>query len=156
MNSLQYLTVQDVLWINLQITKKVQHYNYARLEEATFYQYAYGESNSLIPQAGRFLYGFPKLHPFDAGNEATGFVAVMAFLKLNGIELSLDDASGVEWHRSNRSRQSVATAALEAIAKTHSDDGHHGHPNVRSAIRSVLDEFPNTVRALTENPIPVG
>ena len=55
MAALQYLTVQDILWINLQVTKKVQHFNYARLEEATFYQYAYGDSNTLLPQAARFV-----------------------------------------------------------------------------------------------------
>ena len=34
-----------------ELSRKVQHFNYARLEEATFYQYAYGESSNLIPQA---------------------------------------------------------------------------------------------------------
>lgn len=48
--TLHYLTVQDVLWINLQATRKVQHFNYAKLEEATYCQYAYGESNTLLPK----------------------------------------------------------------------------------------------------------
>ena len=32
MANLQYLTVQDMLWINLQTTKKVQHFQYAKLD----------------------------------------------------------------------------------------------------------------------------
>ncbi len=49
--SLKYLTVQDMLWINLQATKKVQHFRYALLEEATYYQYGYGASRQSRPDA---------------------------------------------------------------------------------------------------------
>src|SRR5688500_6656775 len=93
--SLRYLTVQDILWINVQVTRKVNRYDYARLEEATFYQYAYGDSEELVKQAQRFLRGFVKQKPFEAGNEPTAFVACMAFLQMNGsgIGLSDEDAS---------------------------------------------------------------
>src|SRR5579862_1825312 len=87
MASLDYLTVQDILWINLQITKKVKHFNFARLEEAVFYQYAYGESNTLFPQAARFVTGFVRMQPFEDGNDATAFVASLAFLKINGYSI---------------------------------------------------------------------
>src|SRR5436309_1228008 len=89
--NLKYLTIQDILWINLQLTKKVQHFNYARLEEATFYQYGYGASRDLPRQAGRFLAGFLKLHPLDAGNEATAFLGCVAFLLLNGRRINIED-----------------------------------------------------------------
>src|SRR5688572_17256500 len=100
MPSLHYLTVQDVLWINLQVAKKVRHFNYARLEEATFYQYAYGESVGPEPQALRFLTGFVKMRPFESDNEATAFVACDAFLRINGKMLSLKDADALKWFES--------------------------------------------------------
>ena len=50
--ALHYLTIQDILWINLQVTKKVQHFNYARLEEGTFYQYGYGRSTGSPGRSG--------------------------------------------------------------------------------------------------------
>src|SRR3569832_347171 len=103
--TLLYLTVQDILWINLQVTKKVHHFNYARLEEATFYQYAYGESNSLVPQAGRFIGGFLRMHPFEAGNEATAFVAGAAFLKINGKEINLPDEKAHAWFERIQSKE---------------------------------------------------
>src|SRR5579862_4945295 len=97
MPNLHYLTVQDMLWINLQATKKVQHFNYARLEEATFYQYAYGQSGSLVQQAGRFLTGFLKLHPFEAGNESTGLIGCATFLNINGSDLTVGDGEALDW-----------------------------------------------------------
>ena len=58
--ALNYLTVQDMLFLNLQITKSVQPFDYARLEEAVFYQYAPGQSTDLVAQGARFLVGFSK------------------------------------------------------------------------------------------------
>lgn len=146
-STLHYLTVQDILWINLQITKKVQHFSYARLEEATYYQYAYGESNSLLPQAARFLSGFQRMRPFDAGNEATAFVAVLAFLLVNGQHLSLTDADGSRWFGETGQKAS-ALLVIQQVAHTdhHSDDGHG--PSVRDAVASVLAKYASTIRDL--------
>jgi len=90
MHQLHYLTVQDILWVHLQVTNKVQPYDFARLEEAVFYQYAYGESAELLPQASRFLSGFIRMHPFEAANEATALISCAAFLRLNGKALTAD------------------------------------------------------------------
>ena len=92
MAHLHYLTIQDVLWVHLQVTNKVETYDYARLEEAVFYQYALGDSTGLLPQASRFLSGFGRMHPFEAGNEATAFLSCAAFLRLNGKVLNVDSA----------------------------------------------------------------
>src|SRR5437868_2533377 len=97
MASLHYLTVQDILWINLEITKQSLPFDYLRLEEAIFYQYAYGESSMLFPQAARFVRGFVKMHPFEAGNEATAFVGCLAFLKINGFEAKGSGKTMTEW-----------------------------------------------------------
>lgn len=138
-SSLHYLTVQDILWINLQVTKKVHHFNYARLEEATYYQYAYGESNTLIPQAARFLSGFLKLHPFEAGNEATIFVASLAFLRVNGYVLDVPNEDGADWFGKILSRAANARESLDAHAKH--EAGEHHEMDVRTAIDSVLAQY---------------
>ncbi len=146
--SLNYLTVQDILWINLQVTKKVHHFNFARLEEATFYQYAYGESNSLLPQAARFITGFLKMHPLDAGNEATALVAVLSFLKINGVCLKINDSNARSWFDRVVDRQIRGLEAIEEIASVegHCGDGHA--PDVRAGIGEVLALIPNTITGL--------
>ena len=97
MSQLHYLTIQDVLWVHLQVTNKVEPYDYARLEEAVFYQYAYGDSTGLLPQASRFLSGFIRMHPFEAANDATAFISCAAFLRLNGKVLTVDRAGAAAW-----------------------------------------------------------
>jgi prophage maintenance system killer protein len=148
MPHLHYLTVQDMLWINLQATKKVQHFNYARLEEATYYQYAYGESSSLIPQAGRFLTGFLRLHPFDAGNESTGLIGCATFLNINGTRLTLDDAGALEWLDKVMTKQ---VSGEDAVARSSGPDPcfHDSlKPDVRTTIRAVLEQFPGAIASL--------
>ncbi|MFI5385718.1 MAG: Fic family protein [Fimbriimonadales bacterium] len=149
MASLHYLTVQDIVWINLQITKKVQHFKYARLEEAVFYQYAYGESNSLFPQAARFVAGFPKMHPFDAGNEATAMVACLAFLQINGH--SAKDASDIgKWFRRVTSKEIEGAAAIEEIAVPN-PEAHHGPADVRGAVIAILGKHAPSIVSLLES-----
>lgn len=140
MPQLHYLTVQDILWINLQATKKVQHFSYARLEEATYYQYAYGDSNELLPQAARFLSGFAKMRPLEAGNEATAFIAVATFLAINGSQLCVSDARA--WFDSAYPSIDAARLALERAVKV--DPHHHAElkPDVRAAVRAVMDRYP--------------
>ncbi len=150
MTHLHYLTVQDMLWINLQATKKVQHFNYARLEEATYYQYAYGESASLIPQAGRFLGGFLKLRPFDAGNESTGLIGCATFLNLNGAHLTLTDDDALDWLDRVMTKQTTAEEAVAAAAVP--DPGFHDSlkPDVRAALIAVMNRFPKTILSLAD------
>lgn len=52
---MRYLTVQDMLWISLQVVGRPQKFQYAKLEEATFTQYIYGESQAPIEHAIRFF-----------------------------------------------------------------------------------------------------
>jgi prophage maintenance system killer protein len=142
MSALHYLTVQDILWINMKLAKKVNAYSYATLEEATFYQYSYGESKDVPYQAERFFGGFLRLKPISELNEATGLVGALAFLEVNGYALDWDDA-----------RDSAATASLiedpaafaSRIRSGHVE--HHGKPQVRVAIDSVLRAYPRTVAA---------
>ena len=147
-SSLHYLTVQDVLWINLQATKKVHHFNYARLEEATYYQYAYGESSTLLPQAARFVHGFLKMHPLEEGNAATAFIGLISFLKLNGRCIDLDDDDGFVWFGRVAKGQNAAQVAIDEISRPVTDHLHVGQPDVRACIKSTINDFPRTIEAL--------
>lgn len=150
-STLHYLTVQDILWINLQATKKVHHFNFAKLEEATYYQYAYGESNTLLPQAARFVSGFLRLHPLEGGNEATAFIALLAFLKINGHEVLLGDDQAHSWFCDLATKRTSTSAAIASAAGHADDEGHHEEPNVRVAIQSVLAAYPCTVETLASS-----
>lgn len=86
----QYLTVQDMIWINQQVTKAVCPFHFMKLEEGTFYQYGYGGSQDILAQAKRFLAGFTKNAPFSEGNDLTARVACLSFLRLNGFDVDID------------------------------------------------------------------
>ncbi len=141
---MHYLTVQDILWINLQVGKKVNKFNYAKLEEATFYQYSYGESQDVSAQATRFLKGFLKLKPLDELNEATGIIGAIAFLQINGYSCDLKDTDGGAWVKSC----AVGGNDLASLVKR-ADHEIHGHkPDVRATIESVLRSYSQTVGEL--------
>jgi len=145
---LHYLTVQDILWINLQVTDKVHRFSFAKLEEATYYQYAYGESRSVIPQAARFLVGFPKLHPLESGNDATTFVACLSFLKINGLTIELQDTLATAWYESVQSRSVEVLEAVKSIAKPILDHHHAPKGDIRQTVKDVISQFPCTLLAL--------
>lgn len=150
-STLHYLTVQDILWINLQATKKVHHFNFAKLEEATFYQYAYGESNTLLPQAARFVSGFLRLHPLEGGNEVTAFISLLAFLQINGMDALLQDEGAHVWFGDVVTKRSSGAEALAAVAVHAEEADDHHAPTVRDAIKGILAKYPCTIDALA-NP----
>lgn len=147
-SQLHYLTVQDILWINMQVTEKVHHFSYAKLEEATYYQYSYGESKSVVKQAARFLTGFPRLRPLDAGNEATVFIGCLTFLIINGFHVELQDGKAADWFDSVQSKKLDAESAINTIAKPAL--GNHGAIEIRSTIKDLIGEYPCTLLALTK------
>ena len=132
----QYLTIQDVLWINLQATLKVEKFDFARLEEAVFYQYALGDNSGLVPQATRFLTGFLRMKPFDVGNEATAFIACATYLRLNGRALTLPPAEANAWLEAAKTRK-LDLAAVVADAETELLD-------VKGAAERILETFGDT------------
>ena len=143
---LHYLTVQDILWINSQVTGKINSFNFAKLEEATFYQYAYGDSNHLLVQAARFATGFLKMNPLDGGNEATTFVALLTFLKINGMSIELTDANAGVWFGDVKQKQSLAEDGIKSVAKP--IVGYHGEPDAKKVVRDLLVEFSGTIAKL--------
>lgn len=107
-----YLTVQDVLYVNRSITKKTQPFHFATLEEVTYYQYSPGAGFNLFANAERLLEGFSHHQPFAEGNQATAIVSTAAFLALNQAEL--------DWN--------ALPSDLSAISgklPTNSHSGHH-------------------------------
>lgn len=112
----RYLTVQDLIWINTQITGAPQPYNYDRLEEATYYQYSYRQSMDVPLQAARFLWGYLTYRPFAKGNLGTALIGVLTFLEINGFEVRLPVERAAEWLLSVAQRRKHPLSAIRQIA----------------------------------------
>lgn len=139
LEAIQYLTVQDVLWINLQVTKRSNPFPYAKLEEATFLQYAYGQSRDVLGQAARFMTGFIAMAPFGSGDRETAFLAGAAFLALNGFELAIPPAEAAAWIERVAAGQIDPATALTQLA--HPSHAHgSGHAEL---LRETVARFGN-------------
>jgi len=112
----RYLTLQDLIWLNSEITKSPQPYSYDRLEEATYYQYSYRQSRDVPLQAARFLWGYLKYCPFARGNLATALIATLAFLHINGYEPRLPVERAAEWIEQVATRRKHPLDAIRQIA----------------------------------------
>ncbi|MCS6919106.1 MAG: hypothetical protein NZM28_04995 [Fimbriimonadales bacterium] len=112
----RYLTLQDLIWINAEVTKSPQPYSYDRLEEATYYQYSYRQSRDVPLQAARFLWGYLKYRPFARGNLATALIATLAFLHINGYETRLPAEHAAEWIQQVALRRKHPLDAIRQIA----------------------------------------
>lgn len=141
---MHYLTVQDVLWIHLQIAKKPEKFSYAKLEEAVSYQYAYGKSKDPVAQAKRFLTGFANKAPFESNNRAVGFVAGVAFLSLNGFTAQLDDNNAAGWLQEVSKHAVGPTPTTTGIIRNTED--HHG--TTRAILETVLISYQVAIESL--------
>jgi len=112
----RYLTLQDLIWLNSEITKSPQPYSYDRLEEATYYQYSYRQSRDVPLQAARFLWGYLKYRPFAQGNLATALIATLAFLHINGYETHLPVEHAADWIEQVALRRKHPLDAIRQIA----------------------------------------
>jgi prophage maintenance system killer protein len=121
-SELHYLTVQDVIWINSEITGSVQSFRYDALEECTYYQYSYRQSRDLQRQAARFLMGFLKYAPFEKGSAETALIAVLTFLEINGYHAHLPASEAKNWLEQVMSRKKHPLDAVRQI-------GHPAPPN---------------------------
>ncbi len=132
---LHYLTVPDLVWVNLQLTKSPQKFSYATLEEAVFYQYAYRDSSNLFAQAARLMVGFAQLSPFAAGNKATSLVATAGFLAFNGYELHVPNA---EWLESVLAEPEEVLVKIEAACQRIHTHMEYGVPDAKPILRGVM------------------
>jgi death-on-curing family protein len=144
-----YLTVQDVLWINHEVTKQVNTFKYAQLEEATNYQYGYGKSVDILGQAATFLAGFLKLRPFAAGNRGTAFVSAMTFLRINGFEITLDPEVVVDWvmdiaDKKTDPKEAVRAIAIEAARPVEIK------PVIRTDVHEIIARYADGIEALAD------
>ena len=150
MSKLFTLTVPDVLWINLQVTGAPQSFDFATLEEGTFYQFKTGVNSDFAGQAARFLTGFHRLSPFAAGNEATAFIGCIAFLEMNGHTLNLSDKEAAGWAKKTWADPSSARAAVEAKIASHHSHVHYGVPDPNEIVEEILERFPKTVAGFSK------
>lgn len=147
MSRLHTLTLQDMLWIHFQIARKVTSYEYAKLEEATFYQYAYGDSTGLAAQAGRFAKGFATLAPFDSANEAVGFVGLVAFMVMNGWRPTFEAGAAAVAYASM-----AAQGSAQAVEANFALDPAAGHVDVKGVVYGVLARYGEAIGSLAAVP----
>lgn len=141
MGKLFTLTVNDVLWINLRVTGEPSTYNYAKLEEATFYQFQNGQNSDYAGQSARFLTGFVKMAPFPAGNAATAFIGALAFLGMNGCELELSAEEAALWVERIWEHPGSAKVEIESRLLSHPSHLRFGVPDCREIVDGVMARY---------------
>lgn len=137
---MHYLTVQDMLWLNLQLTKEEHKFDFALLEEATFLQYAYNNSKDIAGQAAKFLTGFRKKAPFTAGNEACAFIGALAFVEANGMSIDIPVDKGNEWLEGVWADASIASGAIKAKLAEGEANTKHGVPDMREICEGLIEK----------------
>lgn len=148
MAKLSYLTVPDFLWINQELTRKRQKYSFATLEEAVFSQYGHGSSTDLTGQAARLFKDFPRLHPFESGNDACAFVGLLAFLQINEKDLDLAPEEALAWARQTWKNPEGAGAAIEAkLIEGHLHPSKNQTPT-RAAVAAIRAKYGAVLESL--------
>lgn len=151
----RYLTLQDLIWINTEVTKRPQRYSYERLEEATYYQYSYRQSRDVVLQAARFLGGYLKYRPFAQGNYATALIATLALLQINGYEARLPAEHASEWLLSVAERKKHPLDAIRQIV----NPSQLGKPPIplREHVHHLIERYEPALHTLIdhETPLPV-
>ncbi|MCH7945980.1 MAG: hypothetical protein IIC73_08230 [Armatimonadetes bacterium] len=147
---MHYLTLQDIIWLNLQLTKSTGEYDSEPLEEATFYQYALGDSQGVAAQAARFLIGFRKMSPFAEGNEACAFIGMAAFIEANGQAFDLSDDKGAEWMQGVWERPEIAADAIKAKLREAETEVKYGVPDMLEICGRLIKRYKGTVSALVK------
>lgn len=150
---MHYLTLQDIIWLNLHVTKRVNRFSFSHLEDAAFYQYGYGKSTDLFRQAGQLLRGFVRHRPFTDGNEATAFFAFATFLELNGRRLKIADAEVSGWVKRFLEAPEADVPRLVEEA-TEPSERHHPEPEaappVKPIVQDLLERYPQALAALRD------
>ncbi|MCG9894659.1 MAG: hypothetical protein MH204_04195 [Fimbriimonadaceae bacterium] len=154
MATLRYLTVPDFLWLSQELTKSVQKYSYATLEEGVFYQYGHGTSVDVAGQAARLLVGFPKMAPFAKANEALALAGCIAFLRMNHRDLNLGEGEAADWVRAVWANPASAREAVESrLVDSHLHD-KHGVPPTKKILAGVLKDFGPALASLMDSEAP--
>lgn len=149
---MHYLTVQDVLWVNFQITKGVSTFDAETLESAVYHQFGYGKSIDVLAQAAKFILGFERLKPFEVGNMATCLVCVASFLELNGYEFSPVGDGAVSWIEKVAGYPDSSLDALKSAVEV---SDHTTHKGIQERCDDVLKRLASATEALEKNFEPV-
>ncbi|MEO7454455.1 MAG: hypothetical protein ABIV13_06800 [Fimbriimonadales bacterium] len=147
-----YLTIQDILWINHEVTNEVLPYKFSQLEEATFGQYAYGGTHHVIDQAATFLTGFSRLRPFSSGNRGTALIGVLSFLALNGYRVVLDPTQAADWYERAAGRTADARGAILGAVAEGEPTPRDVRPAIRTIVRDMLKAYADAVIGLVDVP----
>lgn len=139
---LRYLTVQDMIWINTQVTGQVQRFHFDTLEEVTYSQYGYGTSCDLLGQAARLLVGMIRYKPFADGNLRTAFIAVLTFLAINGYQVHLLAEEAGEWLRQVRECRLQPEEALQQVMRV---DASHREREVHEVALELIHRYAQLV-----------
>lgn len=156
MRELNYLTVQDCMWIHRQLTGEEQPWLYDRLEQATFYQYAYGQVVGIVPQSARLLAGFALNSPFPSGNEACSFISFATFVEANGYSLELSDEEALDWVKAVFSNPSEASSMVEGKLVEVEMHSKYGVPDRQEIVMGLIKRYANTCAALIAEEAPVS
>lgn len=148
MAGMQYLTVQDLLWVHLQVTKQVEPFDFARLEDAVYAQYGYGKSTDIFAQAGRFAQELVKKEAFAFGNQPMAFLASLAFLEMNDIHLDLNDGEGVRFFDQVLEGQAPGDTFRSRVKPEHGD--HHGEESSHGVVEPIVLDLVNRFRSTLE------
>lgn len=141
---LNYLTVQDVIWINTQVSGAVQTFDYEALEDSVYCQYGYGTQVDLESQAARLMASIVSRAPFEKGNEATAFVATVTFLTANHRQFNMETSKATAWFHS-----AIADPSAGAMAQAFGSEAeHHEHAGIQSIASEILKRFSATVESL--------
>lgn len=153
MRRLETLTVQDLLWINLQLTGGPQPFDFARLEESTFAQYGLGANDDPIRLGGKLFMDVAKRAPFAFGNTGTALVAGLAFWRLNGVE-------------ANATSDEVVNAAMKCLTQGNAkslvelavklDGAHQGHHTKEGVLADIVASFIGRLSRIEELPASVA
>lgn len=146
----RYLTTQDLLWINLQVTRKVLEFQWTELEEAANAQYALGTSGNVVAQAERLLKAMVRKSPFQYGNEATALIGAAAFLRINDLQLNLADSDAQAWLGGVLS--GAETFAGRVTADFHDEIEHVDERAVQEVIVHTLHRFPASAAEMGKPP----
>lgn len=83
------------------------------------HRWAYEEAADLAALAAAHGHGIAKNHPFVDGNKRTAFMALYAFLDINGVELSAPEADAV-WVMRGVAEGTVSEGDLAAWIREYS------------------------------------
>lgn len=139
MAPIRYLTAQDALWLNQQITGVTPTFELGRLDDGISFQYALGKATDLPRMASQLAKGMVIKRPFSVGSRTTALAAFLTFCSLNELEPIGDLAT-------------IVDRALkgEIVAKTHEGHGHHEVTTAQAGL-AVLDGNRELLRGLFDS-----